>query len=501
MEMAVRLSLGANRWQLLRQLLTESVLLALLGGAVSLIVARWTLVGIGSILPSEASETLRLELDPSILLFAAVLSIGTGVLFGLFPALHSTRPDLVTTLRANSGQPSGARAAARFRTALVTAQIALSMALLISAGLFVRSLTNISRVDLGLRAENVVAFGISPELNGYTPARAQALFARVEDELAAIPGVTGVSASMVPILSGSNWGSDVAVEGFKRDPDTDANARYNEVGPGYFRTLGIPLVAGREFTLGDRLGGPKVAVVNEAFAKKFNLGRDAIGKRMSTGMDETLDIEIVGLVRNAKYSEVKDEPPPLFFTPYRQDSTVGAMSFYVRTAGSPQQLVRTIPGVIKRLDANLPVEELKTLPQQVRENVALDRVISTLSAAFAGLATLLAAVGLYGVLAYTVTQRTREIGVRMALGADSRRVRAMVLRQVGQMTLVGGAIGIVAALGVGRAARSLLFQLEGHDPAVVAIAAVLLTAVALGAGYIPALRASRVEPMQALRYE
>jgi predicted permease len=501
MEMAVRLSLGASRWQLLRQLLTESVLLALLGGAASLLVARWTLVGIGSILPSEASETLRLELDPSILLFAAVLSIGTGVLFGLFPALHSTRPDLVTTLRANSGQPSGARAAARFRTALVTAQIALSMALLISAGLFVRSLTNISRVDLGLRAENVVAFGISPELNGYTPARAQALFARVEDELAAIPGVTGVSASMVPILAGSNWGTDVSVEGFKRDPDTDANARYNEVGPGYFRTLGIPLVAGREFTLGDRLGGPKVAVVNEAFAKKFNLGRDAIGKRMSTEIDEALDIEIVGLVRNAKYSEVKDEPPPIFFTPYRQDSTVGAMSFYVRTAGSPQQLVRTIPGVIKRLDANLPVEELKTLPQQVRENVALDRVISTLSAAFAGLATLLAAVGLYGVLAYTVTQRTREIGVRMALGADSRRVRAMVLRQVGQMTLVGGAIGIAAALGVGRAARSLLFQLEGHDPAVVAIAAVVLTAVALGAGYIPALRASRVEPMQALRYE
>jgi predicted permease len=501
MEMAVRLSLGASRWQLLRQLLTESILLAILGGVVSLIVAQWTLAGIGSILPSDASETLHLELQPSVVLFAAALSIGTGVLFGLFPALHSTRPDLISTLRANSGQPSGARAAARFRTALVTAQIALSMALLISAGLFVRSLANVSRVDLGLQVDNVVTFGISPELNGYSPGRAQALFARVEDELAAIPGVTGVTASLVPILAGDNWGSDVAVEGFKRDPDTDANARYNEVGPGYFRTLGIPLKAGREFSLADAGRAPKVAIVNEAFAKKFNLGRDAVGKRMSTEMDESLDIEIVGLVQNAKYSEVKQEIPPLFFTPYRQDSTLGSINFYVRTSSSPQQLVRTIPAVLKRLDPNLPVEELKTLPQQVRENVFLDRVISTLSAAFAGLATLLAAVGLYGVLAYTVAQRTREIGVRMALGADGRRVRGMVLRQVGRMTLVGGAIGVAAALGVGRAARSLLFELEGHDPLVVSVAAVVLAVVALGAGYIPALRASRVEPMQALRYE
>jgi predicted permease len=375
------------------------------------------------------------------------------------------------------------------------------MALLISAGLFIKSLVNVARVDLGLKIDNLVVFGISPELNGYTPARARALFARAEEELAAIPGVTAVTASRVPLLAGSNWGSSVNVEGFKKDPDTDDGSRFNEVGPAYFSTLGIPLMAGREFTPSEGLDAPKVAIVNEAFAKKFNLGRDAVGKRMGTGDKNEMDMEIVGLVQNAKYSEVKAEVPPMFVIPYRQDSTVGAMNFYVRTALSPDQLLRTIPVVIKKLDPNLPVEDLKTMPQQVRENVFMDRMISTLATAFAVLATLLAAVGLYGVLAYTVAQRTREIGVRMALGADSGRVRAMVLRQVGMMTLVGGVIGIAGALALGRAAKSLLFELQGHDPLVVVTAAVLLVVVALVAGYIPARRASRVQPMQALRYE
>jgi predicted permease len=500
-EMAVRLALGASRRQLLTQLLTESVLLAVLGGAASLLVARWTMSGIVAMLPGEASAILHPEIRGSVVLFAAALSLGTGLLFGMFPALHSTRPDLITMIRANAGQPSGARAAARFRTSLVTAQIALSMALLISAGLFIRSLVNVSRVDLGLRADNVITFAISPELNGYTPARSRALFRQVEEEMAALPGVTGVSASRVPLLSGSNWGSSVSVEGFKEDPDTDDGARFNQIGPGFFRTLGISLRGGREFTDADALGGAEVAIVNEAFAKKFNLGRQAVGKHMSTGDDEKLDVEIVGVVQNAKYSEVKDEIPPQFFLPYRQDSTIGSINYYVRTALAPQQVLRSIPAVMKRLDPNLPVEELKTLPQQVRENTFLDRMISKLAATFAALATLLAAVGLYGVLAYTVAQRTREIGVRMALGADGSRVRRMVLKQVAVMTAIGGAIGIAAAVGLGRAAQSLLFGLQGYDPLAIVVAAAVLALVAFGAGYIPALRASRVHPMQALRYE
>ena len=501
-EMAVRLSLGASRRQLIGQLLVESCLLAVFGGVGGLFVARWTLDLIASLLPTEAADMVQMQLDATLLLFASALTLGTGLLFGLFPALHSTRPDLVSTLKGQSGQPSGARAAARFRTTLATAQIALSMALLVSAGLFTRSLMNVSRVDLGLKTDNVITFGVSPELNGYKPQRSAQLFERLEDELAALPGVTGVTEGLVPLLAGSNWGSSVRVEGFQAGPDTDTESRYNEVGAGYVRTLGIPLIAGREFTRADAAGAPKVAIVNEAFAQKFNLGRDAVGKRMSgSGGNSPLDVEIVGFVQNAKYSDVKRTVPPQFFRPYRQDETVGRITYYVRTSLAPEQLLPNIPKVLARLDANLPVENLRTLPQQVRENVFLDRFISVLSAAFACLATLLAAIGLYGVLAYTVAQRTREIGLRMALGAAPARVRGMILRQVGVMTLVGGAIGLAAAVGLGRLAESLLFQLQGYDPAVLAGAAAALTLVALGAGFIPAHRASQVEPMSALRYE
>ena len=502
MEMSVRLALGASRGQLLTQLLTESVVLSLMGGAASLLVARWTLAGIAALLPPDAAGTFHFGLQPSVLVFAAVLAIGTGLLFGLFPALHNTRPDLMTAIRNNAGQISGARAASRFRATLVTAQIALSMTLLISAGLFVKSLINVSNVELGLHVDNVVTFGISPELSGYDSTRSAVLFEQVENELSAIPGVTAVTSSTVQLLAGNNWGTEVKVQGFKSGPDVDANAQYNEVSTGYFGTLGMTIISGREFTRRDSKDAPKVAVINEAFAKKFNLGNDAVGKFMSRNGNDTLNIQIVGVVKNAKYSEVKQIVPALFMTPWRQDGRVGSISFYVRTSqATSSSLLRTIPGVVKRLDPTIPIEELKTMPQQIKENVFLDRMISILSAAFAALATLLAGIGLYGVLAYTVAQRTREIGVRMALGADARRVGGMVIKQVTGMMIIGGLIGIVAALGLGRAAKSLLFGIEGNDPLVFALSAVVLAAVAFAAGYVPARRASRVDPMQALRYE
>lgn len=501
MEIVVRQALGASRRQLLTQLLTESGLLAVLGGAASLLVAQWTLEFVASVLPPEAATILRLELRPSVIAFALLLSVATGLVFGMFPALHGTRPDLVSTIRANAGQIAGARGAARLRSSLVTGQIALAMSLLILAGLFLESLRNISRVDLGLRTDNLVTFGVSPELSGYDPARSAILFERVEEEISALPGVTGVTAGVIAVLANNNWGSNVSVEGFEAGPDTDAEAQVNSVGPGYFGTMGIALLAGREFTAADDQGRPRVAVVNEAFAEKFGLKRDAVGKRMATGRTGELDIEIVGVVQNAKYSEVKGEMPPLFFTAYRQDERIGALTFYVRTSGDPTPVLRGIPAAIARIDPNLPVEHLKTMPQQVRENVAIDRMIGTLSAAFAVLATILAAIGLYGVLAYAVSQRTREIGVRMALGADARAVRRMVLGQVARMVLIGGVIGILAALALGRASASLLFGLGGNDPVVVAVSATILALVALGAGYLPARRAARVEPMQALRYE
>jgi len=265
----------------------------------------------------------------------------------------------------------------------------------------------------------------------------------------------------------------------------------------------MSLLAGREFTTSDGANDTRVALVNEAFAKKFGLGTDVVGKYMGRRGEsgDSLNILIVGLMKDAKYAHVKDDVPPLFFTPWRQDQRTGNLSYYVRTSLPPAQLLTSVPAMLKQMDPTLPVEDLKTMLQQVRENIFLDRMISILSVAFALLATLLAGVGLYGVLAYTVAQRTREIGVRMALGANGAHVRSMILRQVAMMTAIGGAVGIAAALGIGRAAQSLLFGLEGHDPLVFALAVALLTAIALTAGYLPARRAASIDPMQALRYD
>jgi predicted permease len=500
-EMAVRLSLGASRWQLIVQLLTESWLLAVCGGAAGLFFAVATLRLIVALLPPEGAAMLEVRLAAPALLFSAVVTLGTGLLFGLFPSLHSTRPDLVTTLKNQAGQPSGAKGASRFRVSLATAQIALAMMLLVSAGLFTRSLANVARVTLGLNPEQVVTFGVSPQLNGYKPEQIRQLAVRITDELAALPGATSVTGGLVPLLAGSNWGNNVSVEGFEAGPDTDTNSRYNEVLPGYFSTLGMPVLAGREISASDGLDAPKVAMVNEAFAKKFNLGTNPVGRMMASARSQTLDIRIVGLVKDAKYSEVKGEVPPLYFRPILQSERIGSLTFYVRTAIDPEAFLGNVPQTVARVDPNLPVDEIRTLPQQIRENIFLDRLITIMSASFALLATILAAIGLYGVLAYTVAQRTREIGLRMALGAAPSRVRAMVLGQVSRMTIVGGILGLSAAWWLSRLAQSLLYQMSGSDPIVLMGSAAALALVALAAGFVPALKASRVEPMRALRYE
>ena len=374
------------------------------------------------------------------------------------------------------------------------------MTLLVSAGLFLQSLRNVSRVDLGIRTDDVVTFRLSPVLNGYEPARTRALYERVEDMLAVQPGVTGVTAAAVAVFAGGGWGQNVMVEGFEVRADTDRSTRFNPVATGYFETLGIPVLAGRTFCDSDVFEAPRVAVVNEAFARKFDLGREAVGRRLGRGgPDAELDIEIVGLVADTRYN-VKGPEPPVLYVPSRQEEGLGTLTFYARTALPPESLVRTVPALMAELDATLPVTDLKTLPQEVRENVFLDRMISLLLAAFAGLATLLATTGLYGVLACAVAQRTREIGLRMALGASAARLRAMVLGRVGRMSLAGGALGLAAAFGLGRVAQSLLFEIDGLPAVVVAAAAAGLTAVALGAGLVPAHRASRVDPMEALRH-
>src|SRR5437660_242262 len=499
MEMGVRLALGARRSQLITQLLTESVLLASLGALAGLIVANWTLTGIAVLAPPELTVTLGFGLRPVVLLFAAALALATGIVFGVFPAWHSTRTELVTMIRANAGQISGAQGAARFRASLVTVQRALATTLLIAAGLFVKSLVNVTRVDLGMRVDDVVTFRLAPERSGYDSTRALLLYDRVEDAVGAIPEVNGVTSSMVPLLAGANWGSDVNVQGFQSGPDVDRNARFNEVGAGYFAALGVQLRSGREFTRADRQGAPRVAVVNQAFEKKFNLGQGAVGTFMSVGPGP-LNIQIVGVIPDVKYSAAKQAAPPMFYTPWRQDTHVGTMNFYVR---SPQAdaLLRALPAVLKTIDAGLPMDGLKTMPAQIRDNVSVDRLISVLSAAFAVLATLLAAVGLYGVLAFSVARRTREIGIRMALGADAGSVRGLVVREMLLILVIGTVAGLGAAAATMKFTQSMLFGLKPWDAFVYSSAAVALWAVAIGAAYLPARRATAVDPVVALRYE
>jgi predicted permease len=500
-EMALRASIGASRRQMVAQLLTEAGVLGALGCLASLPVAAATLGLIGSIMPAEVAASAELRIGAQAVLFAIGAAMFTVLVFGLAPALHATRTAPGAVLKSQAGQPGGGRGAHRFRRSLVTAQIAFSMVLLVLAGLFSQSLANLSRAELGLQPDAVLTFSVTPVLIGYGSEQSAQLFTRIEEELAALPGVTGVASSMVPLLSGNQWGGNVVVQDFEATPDTDAQAQFNEVGAGFFRTLQIPLLAGRDFTVADRAGAPRVALVNESFARKFNLGNEAVGKRMRIGAGDELDIEIIGLVRDAKYSSVKDDAPPQVFLARRQNAELGFMNFYARTQLDTDTTLAAMRGVVSTLDPNLPVENLATLHAVLRDNVFLDRMIGTLSVGFALLATLLAGTGLYGVLSYSVAQRTRELGLRQALGATPRALLRMVLRQVGLMAVLGGAVGLVLAIALGRAAEAMLFGLSGYDPAVLAGATIALGAVVLCAGFLPARRASRIMPMEALRHD
>ena len=500
-EMAVRLAIGASRRHLLAQLLTESCVLAVFGGAAGLFVAQWTLRFIGMLLPPVVLEFVPLTLDPYAVPFTGAVSVATGVLFGIFPAFHGTRAALISVLKDDAGQPGGARSAAGFRRGLVVAQFALATMLLVVGGLFTQSLRNLGRIDLGIRTADVVTFRLSPALNGYGDVQVRALYERVEAALAAQPGVTAVTAASVAVLTGSSSGTRVMVEGFEAGPDTNRGTRLNPVGAGYFRTLGIPMLAGRAFAESDARGSPPVVIVNEAFARKFRLGREAVGRRLARGgLDAAPDTEIVGLVADTRYDNPKGPVPPILYVPYRQEEAVPSVTFYARSTLPADGLLRMIPALMAAVDPNLPVTALTTLQQQAQEVNFADRAVTLLSAASAVLATLLAAVGLYGVLAYAVARRTRELGLRMALGADPARLRAMVLAQVGRMTLAGGAAGLVGAVVLARVARSMLYEVAGLPPAVIAAAVLALALVALSAGLVPAHRAACVDPMEALRH-
>ncbi len=500
-EFSIRLSLGASRGQVMLQLLCESLVLALLAGIAGVFVAYGTGMAILTFLPSGSDQIFEPGVRPATVVFSLALSILSGFMCGLFPAVHSTKMDLATAMKDQAGNVSSTGAAARFRRVLVTAQIALSLLLLVSAGMFLRSLVNILKVDIGVRTENMIVFGLSPELNQYSPQRSRAFFEQIEAKASAIPGVQGVAVSMVQLIAGNNYGSNVSVDGFDIGPDTDSHSMFNEVGPGFLKLMQVPLLKGREFESRDAENAPKVAIINEAFERKFGNGKSLLGRRMQHGAGGKNDIEIIGVTKDVKYSEVKDAVPPLFYTPYRQDAKLGSAAIYVATAIPVDQVVPQLREVVAQLDPNLPMEDVKTLESQVKENIGLDRMISTLAGAFAGLATLLAAVGLYGVLAFTVSRRTREIGIRLAVGADAVSIRNMVMGEVGWMVGIGVALGLPAALVLTSYAESLLYEIRSNDLLVIIVGVVVICVVSFVAGFLPARNAMKIEPLEALRYE
>jgi predicted permease len=504
-EVAIRLALGAGRARIVRQHLAESLVLALAGGALGLIVASWTGALLIGSLPgaSDGSVTLSSDPDLRVMFFTLALSIGTALLFGIAPAIQATRSGVAGTLKDEAGGVVGGTGHARVRKGLVVAQVALSVMLLAGAALFARSLYNLRSLDPGFNVDQLLSFSLDPSLSGYDRTRVRALFRSAQERLAALPGVRSVSMSSIAPLSGNGWQATMRVDGYTAKTDENMNISINSVGPGFFATLGIPLIAGREFTDRDVEGAPQVAVINEAMARYYwGNERNAIGKRVGYGRDrEGFPLEVVGVVKDSKDTSLRAEIPRFVYSSYQQEPDLTDMTFFVRTQADATGATAAVRDAIRGLDPALPIYGVKTMEAQASESLFVERMVAGLSAAFGALATLLAAIGLYGVMSYAVARRTREIGIRMALGAERRTVLWLVLREVAVLSAVGIAGGLAISIYATRFVKAQLFGLSPTDPATLAIATLTIAVVAFLAGYVPARRATTVDPMLALRTE
>ncbi len=513
-EIAIRLAMGAGRARILRQLGVESLLLSGLGGGLGLLLALWTDRLLLALLPADTiSLNLSTTPDLRILGFTIGVSLATGILFGLLPALQSTRPDVAPTLKDQVGGIVGGGSQVRIRKGMVVAQVSLSLLLLVGAGLFIRSLRNLRDLGPGFPTSNLVSFNLDPSMNGYGTEKAKLFYGQLADALKSVPGVDSVGLAAKLILDGSEWDNWITVEGYRPKPNEIPNAYMNSIGPGYLKTLGVPIVAGRDFTSKDTAmvlhhapdnRVPAVTLVNEKFARRyFGSASNALGRRVGFGTDPNtkVDMEIVGVFKDIKYTDLREAIPVQMCTPYMASDYVGDMTVYLRTAVVPEQLFPAIRAKIRSLDSNLPVYGMRTTEEHISNSLLVERLIASLSAVFGFLATLLAVIGLYGVMAYTVARRTREIGIRMALGAFQKHVIWMVMREVLALVALGIVAGLGAALALTRLVQAQLYGVTPSDPMTLGLAALGLAAVACAAGYIPALRASRVDAMNALRYE
>jgi predicted permease len=519
-EMAIRLAMGAGRARIISQLLTESLVLAFLGGVAGIVFAFWAdHLLMAAYLPSD-SQGLKIGTAPDlrILLFTIAVTMLTGLLFGLAPALQATKPDVAPTLKDQAGAVVGGGNSA-LRKALVAAQVTLSLLLLIGAGLFVKSLGNLRALGPGFPAERLIGFKIDPTLNGYTPERSKLFYRSLTDALGTLPGVQSVALASVRILEDNEWDNSVLVEGYTPPhPGDHAEPYMNGISPNYFATMGVPIVAGREFTEKDTqrvlhsparpprdedFYVPATIMINETFAKKYFAGRNPVGRHIGMGLDPgtKVDMEIIGVVKDIKYTSLRDDIPEQAYEPYLAETYTSGMTVYLRTTLDPNQLFSAVRAKVRDLDPALPIYAMRTTEEQITNSLSTERLIASLSAAFGFLATLLATIGLYGVMAYTVARRTREIGIRMALGAAQGKVVWMVMKEVLVLVGLGVGIGVPAALALTRLVRSQLFGIAPNDPSTLAMAAVGLAVIACAAGYIPAIRASRVDPILALRYE